>query len=758
MPKANKRSIKFLRKAAKSEHGVKKMGRKRVRKEEPEMTHIEVEKAISMKDLKPSEPPKKKKSSIKQHQDELDSLKEKDPEFFNYLQKNDAGLLDFEDDDDAIEESDESEESEDESGDMEEDDVDNDSDDDIDEDDHDSKISGAGGQDRSSIEVTAALVDELVTSSKSGSLTSFRKLLSVFRATCLPNSQGGDDEPAVDGRPTSRYVVSDPEVYEYVMVEVLEHAGGVFASHLDLSLDGLTREKLTNLGDHPKWKKLQMFVLSFYKSVLHTLASLSTQISDTSTADDPAPTDRSSTNQGGSHVAAYIVSCLEPYIPLLSPVSRLAKGVIKVLLRLWSQGPAPENDTSNVRGHSFLRIRQMSILLPGTITEECFRAIYLCFARTAKSFSEQSRTSVIFMSQCVTELYRTDVAHAYQQAFMYTRQLALHLRTALLKKTPEATKQVLTWQFLNCLRLWTRLLCAMPAEDDLGPLVFPLSQVLNGVVVASPSAVYLPLHFHIISCLQQLAAHAEVFIPTCPRLLAILESHEISTSSTTPSTDPAPNLQHIVRLPAGAISKPPVRDVVVQTVITLLRYDLEIYRFHVGLPEYLYITTKKLKAFNKKCKVAKWRDLTRALANQCEQYSSVAKTRRLELGIAPMSVKGFEPLREIQKPLPPCASERLAKLMSSDKSALLVHTGDKTLIVDTAAASPGKGLIRAATSINPIDSGSRNHRKDEDGSDSEDESGDDDEYSSEYDEGNTDVSAMQDEIRAMEWSDDEGSD
>ena len=41
-------------------------------------------------------------------------------------------------------------------------------------------------------------------------------------------------------------------------------------------------------------------------------------------------------------------------------------------------------------------------------------------------------------------------------------------------------------QFLHCVRLWTRVVCAMPRDDQLGPLVFPLSQVMFGVLAAAP--------------------------------------------------------------------------------------------------------------------------------------------------------------------------------------------------------------------------------------------------------------------------------
>ena len=256
------------------------------------------------------------------------------------------------------------------------------------------------------IETTRAVVDELIRTSLNGSLTSLKKLMSLLRAACLPSNAKDDDESSQVS--SSRYLVNNPEVYEYAMTTILDKGPRCFYRQLDLSENSLTLEDLQNMGNHPKWKKVQFYVLSFFKSILHTLASLSTQIGTQSSEAGDAP-------GGGPQVAAFIVSSLDPFIPLLAPLPRLAKGVLKVLLRIWSTGPSPETDTCSLRVHTFLRIRQMAVSLPGAVAEECFRAIYLCYARTAKAFNEQTATSVVFMAQCVTELYQTDVAQAYQQ-------------------------------------------------------------------------------------------------------------------------------------------------------------------------------------------------------------------------------------------------------------------------------------------------------------------------------------------------------
>lgn len=64
----NKRSIKFLRKAAKSENGLKTMGRKKRRKDiNEEMEEVEVESIIPMSNIK---------KSIKNEEEDMIQVKE----------------------------------------------------------------------------------------------------------------------------------------------------------------------------------------------------------------------------------------------------------------------------------------------------------------------------------------------------------------------------------------------------------------------------------------------------------------------------------------------------------------------------------------------------------------------------------------------------------------------------------------------------------------------------------------------------------
>ena len=61
----------------------------------------------------------------------------------------------------------------------------------------------------------------------------------------------------------------------------------------------------------------------------------------------------------------------------------------------------------------------------------------------------------------------------YQHAFVYVRQLAIHLRNALAATNKkDAFKAIYNWQFINSLRVWTKVVAAYPEESGLRPLVY----------------------------------------------------------------------------------------------------------------------------------------------------------------------------------------------------------------------------------------------------------------------------------------------
>ena len=186
---------------------------------------------------------------------------------------------------------------------------------------------------------------------------------------------------------------------------------------------------------------------------------------------------------------------------------------------------------------------------------------------------------------------------------------------------------------------------------------------------------------------------------------------------------------------------------VVAEVVTLIRHDAEIYRFHVGLPEYSYLTIRKLRAFGKKTKINKWRDLCRALAGQLEEHSTFVKRGRVKLGKSPMQIMDFEPLLTADVP---AASVRLQKLLSSR-----VSTAQKEVIVghEYGARAAG-GERKASTSVTVEDDDDEEEEEENEDEDDEEERSDDgedmDDDSEVVDTGN-----MEDKLGNLDWSDDE---
>jgi nucleolar complex protein 2 len=115
------------------------------------------------------------------------------------------------------------------------------------------------------------------------------------------------------------------------------------------------------------------------------------------------------------------------------------------------------------------------------IIEDCLKQIYLAYARTSKSILEATLPTLTFLGNSVMELYSLDMDSSYQHAFVYIRQLALHLRLELQKKTKEPFQVVYCWQYLNSCKAWFAILSANPGKDELYSLVYPLTEIIWGV-------------------------------------------------------------------------------------------------------------------------------------------------------------------------------------------------------------------------------------------------------------------------------------
>lgn len=584
---------------------------------------------------------------------EMKKMQQVDPEFHEFLQENEQSLLDFGDDE----------------GD------DNDYDDnEIASVDADGNDSDAGSKPKKAshnqVRLTAKLLTNLETGAfRSHGLKSLRKLVVAYKSAChLADSSKEDDS----NTGAMSFLIDSSKIFDELMLMCLGRIHEELYYHLigparlgsgiakDQQGDNDEVNAITD-DDSPlnpsvlekaeKWVMIRPMLRSFFQSSLHLLLA----------AKEP-------------ELLTFILKSLAKYVRFLTPFPRIAESMLRILTSLWSAPLDTSEDYQVVRLNAFFRIRQLALTQPFPFVEDILKKTYLAYARRAKFGTSSAIASVLptltFMGNCLCEFYRLDYHSSYQHAFVYIRQLALLLRSAIHKKTAEAMQQVYCWQYIHCLKLWVAVLCdaislaceeEKPGETELmRSLIYPLSEVICGTIRLVPSpARHVPLRFHCVRMLQKLAASAQVFIPTASILLDCLDWKEWYLSPKKASRANAvtnagsggnSSMEFLLKLvpKEDALRLHEHRESSMNTLFLLLNRDVELYRFSAGFPEYAVRIMQRLKSFTKQASSqARWRSLAKSCVDVCEQYSTFAIEKRSKLLDAPKDVKNLECLLPI---------------------------------------------------------------------------------------------------------------
>jgi nucleolar complex protein 2 len=189
-----------------------------------------------------------------------------------------------------------------------------------------------------------------------------------------------------------------------------------------------------------------------------------------------------------------------------------------------------------VRYQSFLNIRIMAQLYPYPFLDLTFKGVYFTLVQNANTFTPSNFGVIDFLKNAVVELCTIDFKTSYQHAFIYIRELAITLRKALEPKKL-AYVACYNWRYINSLDAWVRAVSQFPREGELKDLLYPLTQIVMGVIQAHKH----PKHFSIIlKCLEMLNRLARdtrkhcpeefrhpMVIPIMPFVLDLLEIREV---------------------------------------------------------------------------------------------------------------------------------------------------------------------------------------------------------------------------------------
>eukprot|EP01061_Rhynchopus_euleeides_P044192 TRINITY_DN7736_c0_g1_i2.p1 TRINITY_DN7736_c0_g1~~TRINITY_DN7736_c0_g1_i2.p1 ORF type:complete len:710 (+),score=335.64 TRINITY_DN7736_c0_g1_i2:81-2132(+) len=313
-------------------------------------------------------------------------------------------------------------------------------------------------------------------------------------------------------------------------------------------------------------------------------------------------------------------------------------GAMRALLKAGLHFVAHTNE--KVQLMAFLLVREMAKpgKLPPPFTDVCMKGMYLTFVKNTRSFSFETYNTVSFvMNECV-ELFGVDLASAYQHIFMYVRQLAVYLKTALQSGAgEEAFRHVYNWQYINSLRLWSMTVARYNDEKELFPLVYPIAQIACGVVELFPAPKTFPLHLIVISIINHLSRMSGTYIPVSGYLLRILSSPDFS--KTYKNTDGRPvDLMFMLRAKKADLASIPYQTAVFNEAIYLLSEHLAIQSHTLGFPELVFPVLARLKKLQKEVSFPKWRQSVTSLVQKIKNNVAHIQSKRKSLAFGPSDV------------------------------------------------------------------------------------------------------------------------
>ncbi|KDQ54560.1 hypothetical protein JAAARDRAFT_135403 [Jaapia argillacea MUCL 33604] len=339
------------------------------------------------------------------------------------------------------------------------------------------------------------------------SLRALRKLLLAFRAAAHMNEENQ----------VLAWTIDSPSVYSKLVTTSLRYTPVVLEHHIPYKI--LPNGKFKPPTQTTKHKTLQKLIISYFINVIHIISQLT----------EP-------------EMIQLAISESAKIVPYVISSRRSIKLYLKTCLDIWSTG----DDSTRIA--AFLAIRKLATATDESMLDMVLKGTYLALIRSSKSTTPHTLPSINLMKNSASEIYCLDFAQgsAYQHAFGYIRQLAVHLRNSMKVKSKEAYKQVYNWQYVHCIDFWCIVLaraCDVDTQgktgakdNELKPLIYPLVQVTLGAIKLISASRSYPFHLHLIRSLLHLTRHTNTFIPLAPYLLPIINSALSPTHSKKSST------------------------------------------------------------------------------------------------------------------------------------------------------------------------------------------------------------------------------
>jgi len=537
-----------------------------------------------------NKPPKNKsKTGAKDQKNYISKLKEKDPEFFEFLKENDQELLNF--DESSDDEDDEAEKKEKgrhklpeklEVASDESDFEDNDNDG-IKDEKHLGEVEGSSKKlNQSQVEAwstalasspTAALVIEV---------------MAAFRGAVATVGAGGEEADE------AKWKVEGGAMFNSVVR--LAVVGLVSALRKVLKLEQ-GEVKLDKPEKSKQWKRLERPLRGYMLDLVALLGRV-----------------------GEPSVLGVLLKHTHSMLPFYQAFAKGGKQLLNRLVSIWSRG----EETPRIL--AFMCI--VKLVRGRELLEPAVKAMYLAYVKNTKFTSPSTLQSISFMRRSLVELLGLDHSLAYYQAFVYIRQLAIHLRNAITcSDKKDSLLAVYNWQFVHSLELWGALVGHPGSRDAMAPLVYPLVQVVLGACRLVPTPKYYPLRFHCAKILREISASTATFIPILPIYLEVLNNFNFGKKSRKASMKPL-DFSCILKLAKSQLDESGMKEATMEEVYSGLLSYLADNSNRIGFPELVTPMQFQLKDFLKRCKAASFSKKVKQVLEKTVANSKFIETRR----------------------------------------------------------------------------------------------------------------------------------